>query len=154
MLKILVAVDGSELSLDAVQHVLQLLRQGLRATVVLAHVQEPATLYELVTSRDPDLIAAASVQAGEHLLATARALLDAAGVAYETDIGVGDAAHVLVDMAERNGAGLVVIGAKGQGALSGVLLGSVSQEVARASGVPVTIVKHAQEPDGGLDTED
>ena len=80
MLKILVAVDGSELSLDGVQHTLQLLKQGLQASVVLAHVQEPATLYELVTSRDPDLIAAASVEAGEHLLASARALLDAAGV--------------------------------------------------------------------------
>ena len=61
MLKILVAVDGSELSLDGVRHTLQWLQQGLQATVVLAHVQEPASLYELVTSRDPDLIAAASV---------------------------------------------------------------------------------------------
>ena len=145
MLKILVAVDGSELSLDGVQHTLQLLKQGLQASVVLAHVQEPATLYELVTSRDPDLIAAASVEAGEHLLASARALLDAAGVAYETDIGVGDVAHTLVDMAERNGADLVVIGAKGHGALSSALLGSVSQEVARACAVPVTIVKHLQD---------
>ena len=30
MLKILVAVDGSELSLDGVQHTLQLLKQGLQ----------------------------------------------------------------------------------------------------------------------------
>ncbi len=153
MLKILVAVDGSELSLDGVQHTLQLLKQGLQASVVLAHVQEPATLYELVTSRDPDLIAAASVEAGEHLLASARALLDAAGVAYETDIGVGDVAHTLVDMAEQNGADMVVIGAKGHGALSSALLGSVSQEVARASAVPVTIVKHAQAVES-LDTDD
>jgi len=153
MLKILVAVDGSELSLDGVQHTLQLLKQGLQANVVLAHVQEPATLYELVTSRDPDLIAAASVEAGEHLLASARALLDAAGVAYETDIGVGDVAHTLVDMAEQNGADMVVIGAKGHGALSSALLGSVSQEVARASAVPVTIVKHAQAVES-LDTDD
>ena len=53
MLKILVAVDGSELSLDGVRHTLQWLQQGLQATVVLAHVQEPASLYELVTSRTP-----------------------------------------------------------------------------------------------------
>ena len=57
MLKILIAVDGSELSLDGVHHVLNLVRQGLQATVVLGHVQEPATLYELVTARDPELIA-------------------------------------------------------------------------------------------------
>lgn len=144
MLKILVAVDGSELSLDGVHHVLALVGQGLQASVVLAHVQEPATLYELVTTRDPDLIAAASLEAGEHLMAPARALLEAAGVAYETDVGVGDVAHTLVDMIERSGCDMVVIGAKGQGAISSALLGSVSQEVAHASPVPVTIVKHAE----------
>ena len=109
-----------------------------------------------MTSRDPDLIAAASVEAGEHLLAPARALLEAAGVAYETDIGLGDPAHTLVDMAERNGADMVVIGAKGHGALSSALLGSVSQEVARACAVPVTIVKHLQDAvvDGDVEGDD
>lgn len=144
MLKILIAVDGSELSLDGVHHALTLMRQGLKASVVLAHVQEPATLYELVTTRDPDLIAAASLEAGEHLMAPARALLDAAGIPYETDVGVGDVAHTLVDMIESSGCDMVVIGAKGQGAITSALLGSVSQEVAHASLVPVTIVKHAE----------
>ena len=60
-------------------HALQLVQGGLRAEFVLANVQEPASLYELVVSRDPDLIAAASLEAGEHLMAPARALLDAAG---------------------------------------------------------------------------
>ncbi len=142
MFKILIAVDGSDLSLDGVHHALGLVRQGLKASVVLANVQEPATLYEMVTARDADLIAAASLEAGEHLMAPARALLDAAGVSYETDIGVGDVAHTLVDMIERSGCDLVVIGARGQGAISSALLGSVSQEVAHASPVPVTIVKH------------
>jgi nucleotide-binding universal stress UspA family protein len=80
MLKILVAVDGSEFSLDAVHHTLQWLQHGLQATVVLANVQEPASLYELVVSRDPDLIAAASVEAGEHLMALRPRLLEAAGL--------------------------------------------------------------------------
>jgi nucleotide-binding universal stress UspA family protein len=154
MLKILIAVDGSELSLDGVHHVLNLVRQGLKATVVLGHVQEPATLYELVTARDPELIAAASLEAGEHLMAAAAALLDAAGVPYETDVGVGDPAHTLLEMIERLGCDLAVMGAQGHGALSSVLLGSVSQEVARASRVPVTIVKHADAAEGAETAED
>lgn len=144
MLKILIAVDGSDLSLDAVHHTLTLLRQGLRASVVLAHVQEPATLYEMVVSRDPDLIAAASLEAGQHLMAPARALIDAAGVEYETEVAVGDVAHTLVDIAERRGCGLLVIGARGQGAIASAILGSVSQALVQASPVPVTIVKHAE----------
>ena len=144
MLKIFIAVDGSEPALEAVRHALALIRGGLRAQVVLANVQEPATLYELVTSRDPDRIAAASLDAGEHLMAPARALLDAAGVSYETDVGVGDAGHMLVEMIENAGADMVIVGAKGQGALSSALLGSVSQAVAHASPVPVTIVRPVQ----------
>lgn len=147
MLKILIAVDGSELSLDGVHHVLNLVRQGLDASVVLGHVQEPATLYEMVTVRDPELIAAASLEAGQHLMASAAALLDAAGVPYETDVGVGDPAHTLLEMIERSGCDMAVMGALGQGALSSVLLGSVSQEVVRASRVPVMIVKHAEPAD-------
>ncbi|CAM4028556.1 universal stress protein [Paracidovorax anthurii] len=143
MLKILVAVDGSELSLDAVRHVLALLRQGLSASVVLAHVQEPATLYEMVLSRDPDLIAAASLEAGLHLMAPARALVDGAGVPCEAEVGVGDVAPTLVEIAERTQSGLIVIGARGQGAIASALLGSVSQALVHASPVPVTIVKHA-----------
>ena len=142
MLKILIAVDGSELSLDGVHHALTLVRQGLQATMVLANVQEPATLYELVTTRDPDLIAAASLEAGEHLMAPARALLEAAGVPCETEVGVGDEARMLVNLIERTGSDMVIIGARGRGALSSALLGSVSLEVARSSPVPVTIVKH------------
>ncbi|MDD2545866.1 MAG: universal stress protein [Burkholderiaceae bacterium] len=144
MLKILIATDGSGLALDAVHHALRLVSAGLRAQFVLAHVQEPASLYELVVSRDPDLIAAAAIEAGEHLMAPARALLEAAGLACETEVGLGDPAHVLVDIIEDHGCDLVLVGARGQGALRSALLGSVSQELVHASPVPVTIVQHPE----------
>ena len=143
MPKILIAVDGSDLALDAVRHTLQLMADGLRATVVLANVQEPASLYELVTSRDPGLIAAASEAAGDDLMASARALLDAAGVPYESAVGIGDPGNTLVDLIESSECDMAVIGARGQGAISSALLGSVSQSLAHASPVPVTIVRHA-----------
>ena len=145
MLKILIAIDGSALSLDAVHHAVELARNGLNASVVLANVQEPASLYELVVSRDPQLIAQASEAAGEFLMAPARVLLDGAGVAYEVAVGVGDPANTLVDMIESLGCNLAILGARGQGAISSALLGSVSQAVAHASPVPVTIVQHASQ---------
>ena len=151
MWKVLVAVDGSERSLDAVRHVIDWARHGLRLQVVLAHVQEPATLYELVTVRDPERIAAASLEAGEHLLAPARALLEAAHIPCSTEVAVGDAATVLPDMAEALEVQAVVLGAQGHGALEDVLVGSVSQAVARASRVPVTLVKHPEPADEALD---
>lgn len=147
MIKILIAIDGSELALDAVAHALQLVRAGLKAQFVLANVQESATLYELVTSRDPEQIAAAAVEAGEHLMAPAKAQLEAAGLSVETMVGIGDPAHVLVDLIEEAGAELALIGARGQGAVTSALLGSVSQELVHLSPVPVTIVKHPELPE-------
>ena len=147
MIKILIAIDGSELALDAVAHALQLVRCGLKAQFVLANVQESATLYELVTSRDPEQIAAAAVEAGEHLMAPAKAQLEAAGLSVETMVGIGDPAHVLVDLIEEAGAELALIGARGQGAVTSALLGSVSQELVHLSPVPVTIVKHPELPE-------
>ena len=145
MLKILIAIDGSDLALDAVRYALRLAQNGLQiSSVVLANVQEPASLYELVTTRDPELIAAASMEAGEHLIAPARALLEATGLECESAVGVGDPAHTLVDIIETAGCDLVLIGARGQGAISSALLGSVSQELAHASPVPVTIVRHVE----------
>lgn len=140
MLKILIAIDGSECSLDAVHHALKLVEKGLQAQFVLANVQEPASLYELVTSRDTDLIAAASVEAAQDLMAPALALLQQAGQECTTEVGIGDPANTLIDIIEDTGCDLVLIAARGQGAIASALLGSVSQELAHSSPVPVTIV--------------
>lgn len=140
-MKILVPVDGSQLSLEAVRHVLSLVQQGLRADLVLANVQAPASLYEIVVTRDPALIHDASDSAGAHLLEPAQALCRAAGVAFECEVVTGEPVQVLCDLAEQYGCHSIVVGAHGKGALASALLGSVSHALAHASPVPVTIVK-------------
>lgn len=144
MYRIMIAVDGSDLALDAVRHGIALVRRGgLQATLVLGHVQEEASFMELAT-RGADMVAAASVEAAQDLMASAVALVDAAGVPYETEIGLGAVAATLVDMVERCGCDALIIGARGLGGLRGTLLGSVSQALVQQSPVPVTVVKHAE----------
>ncbi len=144
MLRIMIAVDGSALSLDAVHHALALVRRGgLQATFVLGQVQEEASLLELAT-QGADAVAAASVEAGAHLLADAVALVQAAGVPYETELGLGPVAATLVDMVERCACDALIVGARGLGGLRGAWLGSVSQHLVEHSPVPVTVVKHAE----------
>lgn len=144
MFRILIAVDGSELALDAVRHGIALVRRGgLQATLVLGHVQEEASLIELAT-QGADAVAAASVEAGQHLMAAAVAMVEAAGVPFETEIGLGPVAATLVDMVERCGCDALIIGARGLGGLRGALLGSVSQALVQQCPVPVTVVKHAE----------
>lgn len=145
-MKILVAVDGSEASLDAARHALQLARDGLRVDIVLATVQEPTYLYEMVLAPDADVLERMSGTVGARALAGAEALFKAAGVPYAREIGSGEVAETVVEMAERLGCSAIVMGARGLGAVRGVLLGSVSQAVLQQARVPVTIVKDEDSP--------
>ena len=141
MMKILLPIDGSDACLAAVHQALSMIRGGLRASLVLANVQEPATLYEMLLAHDADVIEQVSAQAGLHLLAPAVALVREAGVEHEIEVARGDPAHTLIDILENFGCDMVVMGARGMGTLRSALLGSVSHEVLYAATVPVQIVK-------------
>ncbi|MBC7703468.1 MAG: universal stress protein, partial [Rhodoferax sp.] len=85
-MKILLPVDGSEVSLKAVRLAISLLQQGLSGSMVLANVQEPATLYEMVVAPDTEILESVSTAAGVDTLAPAETLLINAGVVYEREI--------------------------------------------------------------------
>ncbi len=140
-MKILLPLDGSEPALEAVRYALRLVQEGLRAQFVLANVQEPTYLYEMVLAPDADVLERVSGAAGAHSLEAGEALLKAAGVDYEREIASGDPAHTLVDIVERYGCDAVIMGARGMGRLRRAMLGSVSHEMLHAAPVPVTIVK-------------
>ena len=144
--KILLPVDGSEDALAAVRHALRW-AAGLAGTrFVLANVQEPASLYEVMVAHDAERIAALKREAGADLIAPAEALLDAAGAAYESEVAAGAPEHVLVELAETYACDAIVLGARGQGAAPGEGgLGSVALAVLHASPVPVTVVRHASD---------
>ncbi len=144
-MKILLPTDGSEASLDAVRHALRLVHAGLRASFVLANVQEPASLYEVVVAHDAKVIEEVSAAAAAHLLQPAQALLRASGADFETEIASGDPGHMLVEMAEAFGCDMVILGARGAGSLRSALLGSVSNSVLHAAPVPVLIVKQRED---------
>lgn len=140
-MKILLPVDGSDLALEAVRFVVRMRKDGLSLTVVLANVQEPANLYELLMVHDPEAIDRACAEAGVHALQSAQAVLDSAEVDYEREVAKGDPAHTIVEIAERFGCDMIVMGARGTSALRSAMLGSVSNEVLHASAMPVVIVK-------------
>lgn len=144
---IMIAIDGSAESLQAVRHALLLIEYGLRADVALVNVQEPASLLELAT-QDSDAIATAAVEAGEHLMAAGAALLDEAGVGYSMEVVLGEPSTVLVDMAEQLAADMVILGARGMGSIESVLVGSVSKAVISRCSKPVLVVKLPEAVDG------
>ncbi|MDO8699255.1 MAG: universal stress protein [Rhodoferax sp.] len=144
-MNILLPVDGSAVSLEAVRFAVRMARSGLDVSAVLANVQEPATLYELVVAHDPEVIAQVSAAAGAHTLEAAETLLKEANIPYQSEVASGDPAHTILDIVERFECDLVVMGASGTSTLRSALLGSVSNEVLHAANVPVMIVKATQD---------
>lgn len=145
-MKILVPVDGSAHALDAVRHALHLHREGLRASFVLTAVQEPIYGFEMMLPADASLVDRLSGAMGERALAEAETLCKTAALSFEREIGSGEPAPVLLDIAERFGCEAIIMGARGRGALRSALLGSVSQAVLQSATIPVTIVKHRVPP--------
>ena len=62
-----------------------------------------------------------------------------------TLLAVGLPATRILEVAEREGAQLIVVGSQGRTGLAHVLLGSKAERVARLSPIPVTIVKAEQQ---------
>ena len=144
-MKILLPVDGSSVSLEAVRFAIRMARSGLETSAVLANVQEAATLYELLVAHDPQVLEQVSAAAGAHTLEAAQQLLRDANISFESEVASGDPAHTIIDMVERYGCEMVVMGANGTSPLRSALLGSVSNEVLHAAAVPVMIVKAPEE---------
>jgi len=142
-MKILLPVDGTAASLHAVRHALRLRELGLPCDYVLANVQPPPSLYEVVLAHDPAVLDDVRRAAGVDLLAAAEALLSAAGAQWESEVAGGDPGHVLVDLVENYGCDLVVVAA---GAEPGATIGPVAMALLQHSPAPVTLV-HEPRPD-------
>jgi nucleotide-binding universal stress UspA family protein len=82
---------------------------------------------------------------GEQKTAEAVELIRAAGVEYEVELVPERPAHGLVDVAERVGASMIVIGTNGEHPIKGVVLGSVPHKLLHISPVPVLVVPSPDE---------
>lgn len=145
-MKILLPIDGSELSQHEARFAIELVRHGLQASFLVVNVQAPATLYEMVTAPDPQTRENAAQGAGLHALEPALDLLRGAGIPCEATVVAGDPAHALVDLIEAEGIDMVVVGTRGMGALASAFRGSVAQSLLHDSPVPVLLVKEPPEP--------
>jgi nucleotide-binding universal stress UspA family protein len=139
---IVVGVDGSDRSRNALRWAVDEAKLR-RDTVVAVHVWEPPVMpvVDIPPAPDPpvylpELIA--HVQSGaEALVERVTAEFGNEGVEIQPLAIEGTPASVLVDVAAD--AELLVVGSRGKGGLAGLLLGSISQQVAQHAPCPVVI---------------
>ncbi len=143
MLKWLVPVDGSESAVRAVGRMINMLawfRDGVE--IHLLNVQHPMPYGNRVSSvLGQDKVAQYHHDEGIAALQPARNKLDTAGVKYVFHIGVGDAAETIVRYAKDQGCDQIVMGTRGLGSVSNLILGSVATKVLHLAEVPVLLVK-------------
>ena|SRR5689334_20689403 len=142
-MKILIAVDGSEHSLDTVQYSIKHARWYREALdVELLYVQPPLP-YE---GRAGAVVGQEQVrryyqEEGEAALAKPRELLEAAGIHYTPHTLVGPVAESIVQLAKQLNCDQIVIGTHGMTAAATVLMGSVATRVLSLSTIPVLLVR-------------
>jgi nucleotide-binding universal stress UspA family protein len=142
MTKVLVAVDGSENAVRAVDFVLQLAQNSREPLEVqVLNVHPPVTFGDIKKHVGQEALNAYYHDEGAVALATVRQQLDKSSVVHNYHIGVGQVAETIVNYAHEHGCTHIVMGTRGLGAISGIVLGSVATKVINLADVPVTLVK-------------
>jgi nucleotide-binding universal stress UspA family protein len=136
--RILVGIDGSEASLQALQWAVQEARVWGGALEVL-HAWQPPAFGHLGTglSFDPRLFE----ESARAILVEAVDGIDTRGLVRPVErlLWTGGAAWTILEAAK--GADLIVVGASGRRGLGGIVLGSVSDQVAHHASCPVVVVR-------------
>ncbi|MCM2340544.1 universal stress protein [Rhodoferax sp.] len=137
----LIALDGSEPSLKAIDYVITEATSRVSAPqLFLVNVQAPLSS-DITRFIDEKVVDDFHREAGDAALAPARQKLDAAGLAYSAHIMMGEAAPTIVEFATDKGCSQIVMGAHGFGSVVGLFLGSVTTKVVKLATVPVLVVK-------------
>ena len=128
-MSVLVPVDGSSASHNAVRHVIALSASGMAMTVHLLNVQHETIPVHAF--------------AADNATRAARALLASAGVQFESHVRVGATAEAIVQLAREKRCHKIVMGTRRLGTFAGVFPGSVARQVLRLAGLPVTLVRES-----------
>jgi nucleotide-binding universal stress UspA family protein len=141
MLKILVPVDDSDASRHAVEQLPKLLdRYKEPVELHLLNIQQPLH-GEVGRFLSHDQIRDFHRDNGLKALTPSRERLDAAGIAYQFHIGIGEPAEVIAEYAEDKRCDQIIMGTSARGTFSALLMGSVAMHVIQHTGVPVLLVK-------------
>lgn len=140
MRKVLLPVDGSESAFQAALYLVEFVQRYGSVEVHVVNVQ-PRPVEWQTHGLEKEAI-------NEHLAVDAHLalkpvlhILDESAITYQTHIKLGDPAETTVALAEEMGCDHIVIGTRGLGAITGIVLGSVARKVLHLSKVPVICIK-------------
>lgn len=142
MLKILIAVDGSEHADRAIEAVATMARSSLELEAILLCVSPEPIFYGSYTAATIQKIEDEQVIQQNTILAKAMEHARTAGLQVVAPArAYGVIANEIVRIAKDRQVDQIALGTRGMGAVGNMLLGSVAQRVLHQSPVPVLLVK-------------
>ena len=146
---ILVCVDGSESSVRAVDHAVEMAKKHDAQLIVLNVVVSQlgyaysSGAFDLVTPGVANDLLAKSKQEAKKWFDDAEIKAAAQGVRIKTEMVASPTSVVpaIVEYAEKNKVDLIVTGTKGRSGFTKLLLGGVASGVVTYAGCPVMVVK-------------
>lgn len=148
-MKYLVAVDGSESSIESLEYAIDLASRT-SGSLVVAYAVEPRVLVEggeeaptnaevgqRIYTEDIEV----AEERGEEVLDDARGKAEEAGVEVETALLYGDPVDSITDLADSSGVDGIVVGHRGLSDRVEGMVGSVAKGLIGHANVPVTVVK-------------
>lgn len=146
--RVLLGLDGSEHGERALAATIELAKAGLIDTVHVVHVVPPrapemASIADAYHEVEHAYVATLDYEKsmGYEMLHAASRRFEVAGFdRVEEHVLVGDPARRVIEVAQQLDADLIVLGRRGLGSFSGLLLGSVTRKVEHAASCPVLTV--------------
>jgi nucleotide-binding universal stress UspA family protein len=142
--KILLATDGSDEAAMAAEAAAELSKQSGSEIHVAYVLPTPAQLighHIYSAEMRESVLGGAEREAERFLKERAEQIGVDGGKVAETHLRSGEPDKEILRLAEDLGAGLIVIGSRGLGAVSRALMGSVSESVVRHAHCPVFVVR-------------
>ncbi|MFY8135189.1 MAG: universal stress protein [Aquimonas sp.] len=142
MRSVLIPFDGSDGAKRALQYAIDFVREYGRLSVHLLNVQDEPVVYgDYLTASLLDSLRKAALRAADEVLASGREMLAAAGIESHSHTALGGVAEQVARAVAMQGCDTVIMGTRGMGAVSNLLMGSVATRVVHLSQVPVLLVK-------------
>ena len=140
-MKILVAVDGSKSSLNAVKYAAKLsLNMRSNDVITLMTVHDDQGLNVAKKYVGNAVVVDYLRELSDKQLKSSLAVLVKAGIKHNTIIQTGHVAESISKIANK-GFDLVILGAKGRSAIADLLIGSVAQRVLATCKKPIMLIK-------------
>jgi nucleotide-binding universal stress UspA family protein len=141
-MSIVVATDFSPCSQAAVRLATALARRR-RASLFLVHVIEHPTVDVPAMAMGPTAWQKDLITAAEVAVASEASQIREGGVAVETQVALGSASGVILEIAAQRRAELIVVGTHGRKGGAHLFVGSVAEIVVRSSTCPVLVTRDA-----------